>query len=138
MFQTAVAVGKENALRQSNVLYNALRSAMQQFSDVDKIKQQLCYTRRALTANTRKIKALSAESNIKDQEIKVKDTNLKQLRDDLMNKKQNLLREKRDKQKLKTQLNTIKNQINFLHRPMSNPVYKTFGAGFRVLTSTTE
>lgn len=113
---------------------------MQQFSDVDKVKQQLCYTRRALTAKTRKIKALSAEANIKDHVIKLKDTNLKQLRDDLMHKKQNLLCEKRDKQKLKTQLDAIKNQINsgFLERPMSNPVYKTAGAGFRILSTTSE
>lgn len=140
LFQTAVVVEKENALRQSNFLYNALNSAMQQFSDADKVKQQLCYTRRALTAKTRKIKALSAEANIKDQEIKLKDTNLKQLREDLMNKKQNLLCEKRDKQKLKTQLDAIKNQINsgFVDRPMSNPVYKTAGAGFRILSTTSE
>lgn len=108
---------------------------MAQFADVDKIKQQLCYTRRALTAKSRKIKALSAEANIKDQEIKLKDNNLKEMRDDLMNKKLNLLCEKRDKQKLKSQLDIIKSQFggsgSFLERPMSNPVFKTGGAGFR-------
>lgn len=130
-----MAVEKEHALRQSNLLYNALNSAMQQFCDVDKIKQQLCYTRRALTAKTRKIKALSAEANIKGQELKLKDTNLKELREDLTNKKQNLLCEKRDKQKLKSQLNTIKSQIGdaFLERPMTNPPYKMAGAGFRFI-----
>lgn len=140
LFQTAVAVGKENALRQSNLLYNALKSAMQQFSDVDKVKQQLCYTRRALTAKTRTIKALSAEADIKDQEIKLKDTSLKQLREDLVNKKQSLLYEKRDKQKLKTQLDTIKSQINgaFSERPLSNPAFKTAGAGFRIINTTSE
>lgn len=137
MYQTSVAVKKDNSLRQTNFLYNALKSAMEQFGDVDKIKQQLCYTRRALTAKTRQIKALSAEANIKDHEIKVKDANLKELREDLMNKKQVLLCEKRDKLKLKTQLQTIKTQINsgFMERPFSNPVYKTAGAGFR-FTST--
>lgn len=133
LFQTSVTVEKEKALRQSNLLYNALNSAMQQFCDVDKIKQQLCYTRRALTAKSRKIKALSAEANIKDQEIQFKDSNLKELREDLTNKKQHLLCEKRDKQKLKSQLSAIKSQISdtFLERPMTNPVYRTAGAGFR-------
>lgn len=132
-----MAVEKENALRQSNLLYNALNTAMLQFCDVDKIKQQLCYTRRALTAKNRKIKALSAEANIKDEEIKLKDTNLKELREDLTNKKQHLLCEKRDKQKLKTQLDVIKSQIGsvFLERPMTNSAYRTAGAGFRFLNS---
>lgn len=140
MFQTAVAVEKDTALRQTNVLYNALKSAMQQFSDVENVKQQLCYTRRTLTAKTRKIKALSAEATVKDQEIKIKDANLKELREDLINKKQTLLCEKRDKQKLKTQLDTIKNQISsgFLEHSFSNPIYKTAGAGFRFVNANSE
>lgn len=140
LFQTSVAVQKENALRQSNLLYNALKSAMQQFSDVDKIKQQLCYTRRALTAKTRTIKALSAEANVRDHEIKLKDTNLKQLREDLVNKKQSLLYEKRDKQKLKTQLDAIKAQLSggYLEPPLSNSAFKTAGAGFRIINTAGE
>lgn len=140
MFQTSVAVQKDNALRQSNVLYNALKSAMQQCSDVDKIKQQLCYTRRVLTAKTRTIKALSAEANIRDHEIKLKDTNLKQLREDLVNKKQSLLYEKRDKQKLKTQLDAIKTQLSgsYLESPISNTMFKTAGAGFRIINTAVE
>lgn len=112
---------------------------MEQFSEFDKVKQELCVTRRALTAKTRQIKALSAETNVKDQEIKRKDASLKAIRDDLTTKKQILLCEKRDKQKLKAQLNQIKNQIgsDFLERPLSNPVYKTAGAGFRFINAST-
>lgn len=114
---------------------------MQEFSDVDKVRQQLCYTRRALTAKARQIKALSAEADVKGQEIKMKDANLKEIREELMNKKQSLLCEKRDKQKLKTKLNAIKSEIrsDFFERPLNNIVYKTAGAGFRFInTSTSE
>lgn len=136
-----MAVNKGNALRRTNVLYNALKTAMQEFSDVDKVRQQLCYTRRALTAKARQIKALSAEADVKGQEIKMKDANLKEIREELMNKKQSLLCEKRDKQKLKTKLNAIKSEIrsDFFDRPLNNIVYKTAGAGFRFInTSTSE
>lgn len=115
-----------------------MKLAVQQFSNFDAVKEQLSYTRRALTAKTRSIKALSAEANAKDQEVKQKDVNLENLRRDLLEKKQKLLCEKRDKHKLKLQLDAIKQQINNTgtDRPMSNPVgqlaaYKT-GAGFRV------
>lgn len=114
---------------------------MQDFSDVDTVRQQLCYTRRALTAKARQIKALSAEAKIKGQEIKLKDANLKEIREELMNKKQILLCEKRDKQKLKAKLSAIKNEIrsDFFERPLNKIVYKTAGAGFRFInTSTSE
>lgn len=116
---------------------------MQEFADAEQIKQQLCYTRRALTAKQRKMKALSAETIIKDREIKVKDSDLKQLRQDLCDKKEILLREKRDKQKLKCQLDAIKNQMvdtGIFERPIKNAVasctlVKTTGAGFRVYSA---
>lgn len=128
LFQTAVAVEKENALRHSNLLCSTLKSVVQQFSNVDSIKQQLCYTRQALTSKTRKMKALSAEANVKYNEIKEKDNNISELRHDLFNKKQILLREKRDKQKLKNQLEIIKNQLNLdqFERPLSNPISHSF------------
>lgn len=132
--QTAVAVEKDDALRQTNEMCNVLKTTMQEFADAETVKQELCYARRALTAKIRKVKALSAETNVKDREIKAKDTDLKQLRRDLCNKKEILLREKRDKQKLKNQLDTIKSNIlgGALERPMSNPMpFKTAGAGFR-------
>lgn len=141
LYQTAVAIHKGNTLRRTNLLYSALKAATQEFPDVDKVRQQLCYTRRALTSKARQIKALSAEANIKSQEIKIKDSNLKEIREELMNKKQILLCEKRDKQKLKAKLSAIKNEIgsDFFERPSNNIVYKTAGAGFRFInTSTSE
>lgn len=139
--QTANALKKENALRQTNKVCNILKSTIKDYADAETIKQELCYTRRALTAKVRKVKALSAETNIKDRELKEKDSNLQQLRRDLCDKKEVLLREKRDKQKLKNQLLVIRNQIanEGLERPMSNPnfSYKTAGAGFRFHTAST-
>lgn len=135
-----MAVDKGNALRRTNLLYNALQTAAQQFSNVDKVRQQLCYTRRALTAKARQNKALSAEATVKAQEIKLKDGNLKAIREELMNKKQILLCEKRDKQKLKAKLCAIKNEIrgDFFERPINGNAYKTAGAGFRFINATSE
>lgn len=140
LFQTAVAVHKDKVMRRTNFMYDALKSAMEQFGNVGQIKQELCYTRRALTAKERKIKALSAEASVMDHEIQLKDNNLKELREDLVNKKQILLYEKRDKQKLKAQLDTIKHQItgSYLERPVSHPVLKTAGAGFRFVNAASE
>lgn len=141
MSQTANAVEKENALRQTSEVCNILKSTFKDYADAETIKQELCYTRRALTAKMRKVKALSAETNIKDRELKDKDSDLKQLRRDLCDKKEVLLREKRDKQKLKNQLLAIRNQMGNegLERPMSNPnlSYKTAGAGFRFHSAST-
>lgn len=112
---------------------------MQQFSSVGMMKEQLSYTRRALTAKTRTIKALSAEANVRDREVKLKDMNIETLRRDLFDKKQVLLREKRDKHKLKLQLDILKNQVGSagIERPVSNPVgqvsvNKTAGAGYKM------
>lgn len=139
--QTANAVEKENALRQTSEVCNILKSMIKDYADAETIKQQLCRTRRALTAKVHKVKALSAETNIKDSELKQKNSDLRQLRSDLCDKKEILLREKRDKQKLKNQLLVIRNQManEGLERPMSNPnfAYKTAGAGFRFHSANT-
>lgn len=90
--------------------------------------------RRATTAKTRRLKALSAEHHIKDAEIECKNQMVDELRADLFEKKEILLREKRDKQKLQSQLDAIKDQINTEHLT-SNPApsnlmtYQSVGIG---------
>lgn len=90
--------------------------------------------RRATTAKTRRLKALSAEHHIKDSEINRKNQMVEELRADLVEKKEILLREKRDKQKLQSQLDAIKHQINTEHLT-SNPAtsnlmtYQSVGIG---------
>lgn len=108
LYQTAIRIEKENALSQSRILCETLKSAVDQFADNENAKQQLCFMRRKTTAKSRRIKALSAESHAKDNEIKRRDQMLAELKADLFEKKQILLREKCDKQKLQNRLETIK------------------------------
>lgn len=110
LYQTAIRIEKDNALRQSTMLCETLKSAVDQFASNENAKQQLCFMRRTATAKSRRIKALAAESHAKDDEIQRRDQMLTELRTDLFDKKQNLLREKRDKQKLQSQLDAIKDQ----------------------------
>lgn len=141
LYQTAIRIEKENALRHSSELCEILKSAIEQFSTDNSAKQQLCLMRRAATAKSRQIKALSAESHVRDNEIKRKDQMLEELRTDLFDKKQILLREKRDKQKLQSQLNAIKEQMNVDDNSwkrstndtvMGNPMtYRNVGPEFR-------
>lgn len=129
-----MAVQKENALRASNMLYNALKSATVNIDDSMKVKQRLNHTKRELTTKTLQLKAISAEATARDREVQERDFHLESLKQDLFDKKQELLKEKREKRKLKIQLDTLKSQ--FMAEETSPNVtdrfFRTAGAGFRI------
>lgn len=93
-------------------------------------------TRRALTTNNRKLKALSAETLARDQEMKAKDQRIDLMKQELLNKNQIILKDKRHKRKLKTELDAIKSELKIDDRPFTCPTigqsYRTAGAGFRI------
>lgn len=134
LFQTTIAVRKENALRESNMLYNALKSATDNVGSTMKVKQRLNHTRRELNAKTVQLKAISAEANARDREVYERDVHLESLKQELFDKKQELLKEKREKRKLKVQFEAFKAQIldeeTGLHT--SDRFFRTAGSGFRI------
>lgn len=134
LFQTTIAVQKENALRESNMLYNALKSATVNIDNSIKVKQRLNHTRRELTTKTLQLKAISAEATARDREVHERDVHLENLKQDLFDKKQALLKEKREKRKLKIQLEVFKAQMldDEMGPNVADRFVRTAGAGFRI------
>lgn len=134
LFQTTIAVQKEHALRESNMLYNALKSATVNIDNSMKVKQKLNNTKRELTTKTQQLKAISAEAMARDREVYERDIHLENLKQELFDKKQELLKEKREKRKLKIQLDAIKSQImdEECSQNVAERMFRTAGAGFRI------
>lgn len=134
LFQTTIAVQKENALRQSNMLYNALKSATANIDNSIRVKQRLNHTRRELATKTLQLKAISAEATVRDQEVHDRDMHLENLKQDLFDKKHELLKEKKEKRKLQIQLDAIKSQLldNETSPNVTDRIFRTAGAGFRI------
>lgn len=132
-----MAVQKEHALRDSNILYNALKTATINVDNSLKVKQSLNHTKNELNTKTLQLKAISAEANARYQEIHEKEIYLNTMKKELFDKKQELLKEKRDKRKLKVQLEAFKSQILDDDNPATNSIladgfFRTAGAGFRI------
>ncbi|XP_313461.5 cilia- and flagella-associated protein 58 [Anopheles gambiae] len=99
LYQSVTVSEQEKTLQQSGKMYDALKEVVEKLPS-HKVKERLSATQRALTARTKKLKALAAEIRIKELDSKSKDCTLEQLKQALLETKKELVKEKREKIKL--------------------------------------
>lgn len=84
--QTVQATDRENDLHEYQNLYDSLKNFVLKIPGHD-MKERLNSTQRTLTAKTRKMKALAAELNTKEEEIKIKEMSMEELKKSLQKTK---------------------------------------------------
>ena len=94
LYQSVNVSEQEKTLQQSGKLYDALKEVVEKLPS-HKVKERLSATQRALTARTKKLKALAAEIRIKELDSKSKDCTLEQLKQALLETKKELVKEVR-------------------------------------------
>lgn len=94
--QSAVAVNRENEMENFQALYDSLKMFVLKIPSHD-VKERLNSTQRSLTARTKKVKALSAELNTKEDDLKVKECLVEHLKNELQKTKNelNILKKKK-------------------------------------------
>ncbi|XP_055547011.1 cilia- and flagella-associated protein 58 [Wyeomyia smithii] len=99
LYQAVTVSEQEKTIEESGKVYGELKEVVEKLPH-HKMKEQLCATQRALTARTKKLKALSAEIRIKENDSKSQECMVEELKKSLMETKKELVKEKREKQKL--------------------------------------
>ncbi|XP_050100287.1 cilia- and flagella-associated protein 58-like [Anopheles aquasalis] len=146
LYQSVTVSEQEKTLQQSEKMYDTLKEVVEKLPS-HKVKERLSLTQRALTARTKKLKALAAEIRIKELDCKSKDSTLDQLKQALLETKKDLAKEKREKIKLVENLRGHRTH-SVLHGPSTDTDfivfrttsqsansgnYRTLGSGFRAI-----
>lgn len=80
--QTVTSVARENNFKEYKKMYATLKDFVLKIPSHD-VKERLNSTQRALTASNKKMKALSAELNVKDDDIKAKECEVAEMKKEL-------------------------------------------------------
>ncbi|XP_058812314.1 cilia- and flagella-associated protein 58-like [Topomyia yanbarensis] len=143
LYQSVTVSEQEKTIKQADKVYGELKEVVEKLPH-QKMKEQLCATQRALTARTKKLKALSAEIRIKETDSKSQECMVEELKKSLLETKKELVNEKREKQKL---ADSVRNAFNPGGRSQSHQSkvivihqrnsqsggYRMLGSGFKVL-----
>uniref|UniRef100_A0A182QYH8 Cilia- and flagella-associated protein 58 central coiled coil domain-containing protein n=1 Tax=Anopheles farauti TaxID=69004 RepID=A0A182QYH8_9DIPT len=148
LYQSVTVSEQEKTLQQSEKMYDALKEVVEKLPS-HKVKERLSATQRALTARTKKLKALAAEIRIKELDCKSKDCTLEQLKQALLDTKKELVKEKREKIKLVENIRGHRSEGPMLARANSSSdiivirttsqsahhsaSYRTLGSGFKAI-----
>ncbi|KXJ78445.1 hypothetical protein RP20_CCG004591 [Aedes albopictus] len=144
LYQSVTVSEQEKTINESDKMYGELKEVVEKLPH-HKMKEQLCTTQRALTAQTKKLKALSAEIRIKEIDSKSQECLVDELKKSLLETKKELVKEKREKQKLSETMRNALMPANGARRPSTHPSnvivvqrnttsggYRMMGAGYKV------
>nr|XP_029713268.1 cilia- and flagella-associated protein 58-like [Aedes albopictus] len=144
LYQSVTVSEQEKTINESDKMYGELKEVVEKLPH-HKMKEQLCTTQRALTAQTKKLKALSAEIRIKEIDSKSQECLVDELKKSLLETKKELVKEKREKQKLSETMRNALMPANGTRRPSTHPSnvivvqrnttsggYRMMGAGYKV------
>lgn len=147
------AVEREGALQESHNLYMSLKQFMMKLPDhtvVEKLTAtkvntksysegmyiaKLSFLQRALTAKTRKMKALAAELKCNEMDDKDAEQGIQELQATILELRQQLIKQKKDNQRLRERLNEAHNEESASGFAPTTSEFKTLAAGFRVPTT---
>ncbi|XP_062541404.1 cilia- and flagella-associated protein 58 [Armigeres subalbatus] len=99
LYQSVTVSEQEKTINESDKMYDELKQVVEKLPH-QKMREQLCATQRALTARTKKLKALTAEIRVKETDSKSQECLVDELKKSLLETKKELVKEKREKQKL--------------------------------------
>ncbi|XP_058456999.1 cilia- and flagella-associated protein 58-like [Malaya genurostris] len=148
LYQSVTVSEQEKTIKESEKVYGELKEVVEKLPH-QKMKEQLCATQRALTARTKKLKALSAEIRIKESDSKSQECLVDELKKSLLETKKELVNEKREKQKLAESVRNVLIPANGIGRSQSHHHhdkviviqqrdsrsggYRMLGSGFKVI-----
>lgn len=92
LYQSVTVSDQEKTIQDSDKMYGELKQVVEKLPH-QKMKEQLCATQRALTARTKKLKALSAEIRVKENDSKSQECLVEELKKSLLETKKELVKE---------------------------------------------
>ncbi|XP_065074550.1 cilia- and flagella-associated protein 58 [Ochlerotatus camptorhynchus] len=144
LYQSVTVSEQEKTIQESDKMYGELKQVVEKLPH-QKMKEQLCATQRALTARTKKLKALSAEIRVKEIDSKSQECLVEELKKSLLETKKELVKQKRDKLKLTETVqnalmpanggrrpSTHQGNVIMVQRNSTSGGYRMMGSGFKV------